>query len=210
MGLICLQGGDEFTPACRAMDTTLLDAAHGGPVAILPLASAPGYEYDSAAADAVRHFTGLGATHVTVADPAAPHEAAATAALLVLPGGSPRRLRDAVYGTPVGEAIRDAADDPDRVVMGASAGAMLLCAWTVLPENGLTVAEGLGVIADFGVVPHYAGPRPPWETALLDKGVDVLGIPEWGGVLIDGADVTAVGAEAATLVTDEGRERLAL
>lgn len=210
MGLICLQGGNELTPACRDMDTLLLDAAGGGPVAVLPLASAWGHEYDSTAADAVRHLTALGATEVLVADPRAPHEVADRARLLVLPGGSPSRLRAAAFGTPVHEAIRAAAADPDRVLMGASAGAMLLCAWTALPEEGLTTGSGLGVVADFAVVPHYAGPRPDWEDALRAHGVDVLGIPECSGVLLDGENVVAVGAEAATLVTDEGRERLAL
>lgn len=209
MGLICLQGGHELTEPCRDMDALLLAAAGGGPVAVLPLASGPGREHDSTAADAVRHFTALGATTVVVADPAAPHEAAARARLLVLPGGSPRRLRAALAG-PVADAIRDAAADQDRVVMGASAGAMLLCGWTVLPEDGMGTAAGLGIVTDFAVVPHYDGPRPEWEAALAPYGVDLLGIPECSGVLLDGETVTAAGVRPPTLITADGREQLAL
>lgn len=209
MGLICLQGGNELTPACRDMDALLLAAAGGGPVAVLPLANDLGHEYDSTAAQAVRHYTALGATHVVVADPRAPQDAARDAALLVLPGGSPDRLRRALVGTPLGDAVRKAAADPARVVTGSSAGAMLLCAWTWQREDGMHVAEGLGVVPDFAVVPHYDAPRPDWETLLLERGVDLLGIPEASGVLLDGETVTAAGQQASTLITADGRQVLA-
>lgn len=211
MGIVCLQGGREFHPECRDMDALLLDAAgRDSAVVVAPLASAQGFEWETTGAHAVRHFGELGARDVTVADPDAPHDAIARAALLVLPGGSPRRLRDAVVDTEAGHAIRAAAADPDRVVMGASAGAMLLCGWTVLPEGRPEVAAGLGVVADFAVLPHYARPNAVWEELLRPAGVDLLGIPECSGVLIDGENVTAVGARAATLITDGGREELAL
>jgi putative intracellular protease/amidase len=210
MGLICLQGGNELTPACRDMDALLLDAAGGGPVAVLPLANDLGREYDTTAAEAVRHFTALGASGVLVADPGKPHEAANDAAFLYLPGGSPDRLRKALVGTELGDAVLRAAQDPDRVVAGSSAGAMLLCAWTLLRENGMHAGSGLGAVPDFAVVPHYDGPRPDWEPLLLAKGVDLLGIPEASGVLLDGEDVTAVGAAPSTLITAEGREELSL
>lgn len=213
MGLICLQGGAEFSEDCREMDAYLVERAGGGPVVLLPLAAAPGRDYDSAGANGARHLAALGARDVTVApdartDPDAAVAAVGRAALLVLPGGSPRRLRDAVTGTPLQEAIRRAAGDDDRVVTGASAGAMLLCARTVLPEDGVEVAEGLGVVDDFGVIPHFDGSKPDWERALAPYG-DVLGIPECSGVLLDGEDVTAVGREAATLIGRDVRERLA-
>lgn len=208
MGLICLQGGNEFSAACRDMDAFLLDAAGDGPVAVLPLASAAA-DYDATAAEAVRHLAGLGATEIRVADPAAPHEVVPGAALLVLPGGSPRRLRAALDAEPLAGALRAAAARDDTVLMGASAGAMLLCAWTVLPEEAVLTAPGLGLVEDFAVIPHYEGPKPDWEAALAAYGVDLLGIPECSGVLLDGADVTALGARPATLITPEGRETLA-
>lgn len=204
MALICLQGGNEFSAQCRDMDALLLAAAGGGPVAVLPLASRPGREYDTTAAHAVAYYTSLGATAVTVGEPVG------DARLIVLPGGSPARLRDALLGTPVAAALEDASRADDRVISGASAGAMLLCAHTVLPEDGLTAATGLGLVGDFAVVPHYDRARPGWERVLLDRGVDVLGIPECSGVLLDGEEVVAVGARATTLVTSEGREQLSL
>lgn len=218
MGLICLQGGNEFNPACRDMDALLLERAGGADsaVVIVPLAGAPGREYVTAGANGTRHFAALGATDVTVApdarkDPDGALAAVERARLVVIPGGSPRKLRDAVRGTPLHDAVRAAAADPDRVVTGSSAGAMLLCGWTVLPGRAPTAVDGLGVVPDFAVLPHYDGPRTRWENALRKAapGVDLLGIPECSGVLLDGEEVTAVGAKPSTLVTDEGREELA-
>lgn len=213
MGLICLQGGNEFAPACRDMDALLLDRAGDGPVVVLPYAAAPGREYDTAGANAARYYRDLGAADVLVAppDPAAAAAAVNGAVLLVLPGGSPRRLQQALLGTPLHAALAGAAADPACVVTGSSAGAMLLCARTVLPEP-FAVGEGAGLVDDFAVIPHYAGPRPQWEDALreADPAMDLLGIPECSGVLLDGESVTAVGRSATTLITEDGREELAL
>jgi cyanophycinase len=210
--VICLQGGNEFAPACRDMDALLLDLADGGPVVIVPRAGKPGREYDTAGANGARHFRDLGAADVTVAPPDDAGTVAAidAAALVFLPGGSPSRLRDALLGTPVADALRRAADG--RVVVGSSAGAMLLCATTVLPERGVRADTGLGLVGDFAVVPHYDGPRPDWENALraAAPGTDLLGIPECSGVLLDGEDVTALGARPSTLVTEDGRTDLSL
>lgn len=212
MGLICLQGGNEFAPGCREMDAYLLERAGGGPVVLLPLAAPKGDQYDTAGRNGATYLAALGAQDVTVAPDAREDMAGAVAAvggaaLLVLPGGSPRRLRDAVRGTPLHDAVRAVAEDEDRVVMGSSAGAMVLCARTVLPEDRVEVEDGLGVVGDFTVIPHFDGTKPDWERVLAPYG-DVLGIPECSGVLLDGEAVTAVGREAATLVGADVRELL--
>jgi cyanophycinase-like exopeptidase len=209
MGLICLQGGGEFGDACREMDALLLDRAGGGPVVVLPYAAE---DHEQVGANAAAYYASLGATDVRVA-PRDTWDAVSVvndARLLVIPGGSPRRLQEALLRTPLHDAIANAAADPTTVVTGASAGAMLLCAATVLPEPFAT-GEGLGVVDDFAVIPHYDGPREDWERALREAAPDVdqLGIPECSGVLIDGDEVVAVGARAATLITEDGRDLLA-
>lgn len=213
MSLICLQGGNEFTRGCRDMDAYLLERAGGDGVVVLPLASAPGTEYATAGRNGAEYFAALGAKDVVVAPDARDDFLGAVraidqASLLVLPGGSPRRLREAVTGIPpVLSSIRNVA--AGRVVMGASAGAMLLCEWTVLPETSVELAEGFGIVEYFAVVPHFEGSKPDWEKALLPY-VDVLGIPECSGVLIHEETVTAVGRRATTLVGRDVRETLAL
>src|SRR5512135_2154284 len=109
MPIVCLQGGNELTPPCRPMDELLLARAPKGPVVVVPLASRPGTDYARTGANAVGYFTDLGAD-VTLAPDArrASDDAAAlveTAACVVLTGGSPRTLRDALVATGLGAVI---------------------------------------------------------------------------------------------------------
>lgn len=210
--MLCLQGGAEFGELCREMDADLLRRAGGGPVVITALAGAPGREYRTAGENGVRHFTALGASDVAVAPDVREDEAGALAALhrarlLVLPGGSPSRLLAALRDTPVGALVASLLAD-GVVVSGSSAGAMVLCDWTVLPEQGEpAVARGLGLVPDTLVVPHWSG-RSGWLRAVgqgVPAGVRVLGIPEQSGVLVEGGRLTAVGASATTLVSEGGR-----
>jgi hypothetical protein len=118
------------------MDAGLLRRA-GGPVVVTALAGAVGREYRTANDNGVRHFRALGATDVVAApdareDPAGALEALRRARLLVLPGGSPARLLDALRSTGVDRVVTDLLA-AGGVVSGSSAGAMVLCGWTVLP-----------------------------------------------------------------------------
>jgi cyanophycinase-like exopeptidase len=209
---VCLQGGGEFSVGSRAMDADLARRA-AGRVVVTALAGAPGRDYDTATANGVRHFRAVGAGDVVGAPDArtAPDEAAAvvrSARLLVLPGGSPSRLLTALQSTPVGELVGALVAD-DGVVMGASAGAMVLCPWTVLPDRrsggGMAVEPALGLVPGVVVVPHWSGgsSRGDWLRAIeaaVPEGVEVLGIPEESGVLVEGDRLTAVGVGPTRLV----------
>ena len=213
--MLCLQGGAEFAPGCAPMDADLLLRAGGGPVVVTALAGAPGREYRTAGENGVRHFRGLGARDATVApdvreDPDGAVAALRRARLLVLPGGSPSRLLDALQSSPVGDLVRSAVED-GVAVLGSSAGAMVLCEWTVLPDRrgpaGPAVVRGLGVVPGVLVVPHWTGERADWLRAVaraVPSGVSVLGLAEQSGVLVEDGAVTAVGQSPAALVT-EGR-----
>ncbi|MCW2600958.1 MAG: peptidase dipeptidase [Frankiales bacterium] len=214
-GLVCLQGGGEFSLGCRAMDKALLDRSHG-PVVITALAAEPGADYRTATANGVSHFRVLGASEVAAApdvreDPAAALAVLRTARLLVLPGGSPSRLLTALTTSPVGELLASLLDD-GGTVLGASAGAMVLGSWTVLPDRrgpaGLVVAEGLGVVPGILVVPHWSGGtgRSDWLRAIKEgvpAGISVLGLPEESGVFVDDRGLTAVGQLPTRLVNEE-------
>jgi cyanophycinase-like exopeptidase len=219
-GTVCLQGGGEFSVACRGMDADLLHRA-GGRVVVTALAGQPGRDYDTATANGVRHFKALGAGDV-IGAPDARHDPVAAAAairgarLLVLPGGSPSRLLAALRVTPVGGLVAALLED-DGVVMGASAGAMVLCPWTVLPDKRsggqLAVEPGLALVGEVLVVPHWSGgsSRADWLRAIeavVPASTCVLGIPEASGVLVEGDGgkaLTAVGTSPTHLL-HEGRD----
>jgi cyanophycinase-like exopeptidase len=189
-----------------------------GRVVVTALAGEPGRDYDTATANGVRHFRSLGATDVVGAPDAREQRAAAldavaSARVLVLPGGSPSRLLTALRSTGVAEAITSLVAD-GGVVMGASAGAMVLCAWTVLPDRrsggDVSVVPGLGLVGDLLVVPHWSGgsSRGDWLRSIeagTPATTTVLGIPEESGVLVEDDVLTAVGTSPTRLV-HEGRD----
>ncbi len=215
-GLVCLQGGGEFSLGCRAMDKALLQRTDG-PVVVTALAAEPGRDYRTATDNGVSHFRALGASEVVAApdvreDPELALAALRTARLLVLPGGSPSRLLTALTGSPVGALVTALVED-GGVVMGASAGAMVLGAWTVLPDRrgpaGMVVAPALGVVPGVLVVPHWSGgsSRGDWLRAVREGvpgDIEVLGLPEESGVLVEDGAMSAVGQLPTRLV---GRER---
>jgi cyanophycinase-like exopeptidase len=214
-GLVLLQGGGEFSLGCRAMDKAFLERTDA-PVVVTALASAVGGQYRAASDNGVRHLRALGASDAVVAPDVRENTAEALAVLrgartIVLPGGSPSRLLTSLSASPVGALIVDLVKD-GGAVLGASAGAMLLGEWTLLPEKrgpvGLAVVRGLGIVPGVIVVPHWSGgsSRADWLRSIKDgvpAGVEVLGLPEESGVLVEDGVLTAVGQTPTTLVTQE-------
>src|SRR5689334_3904333 len=96
-GIVCLQGGGEFSPGCREMDLALLAKAPG-PVAVAALASPEGSGYRRTCAHGVSWFRRLGAEAFAVPDPREEPDATVLdgIALVVLPGGSPSTLMSAL------------------------------------------------------------------------------------------------------------------
>lgn len=193
-GPVLLQGGGELSPGCREMDAALL-ALVEGPVAVLPLASSPGHDHAATLARATSYYRDLGAE--VLAPGPNPEDLVAQAALVVLPGGSPSRLRRALVGTAMGAALVRHVDE-GGAVSGSSAGAMLLGAWTVLPEEGPRLDTALGLVPDVVVVPHWRGPREEW-LAVIDRGT-VLGLPEESGVMVDSEGLLGLGQRPSVLV----------
>ena len=194
-GTICLQGGAEFGRLCVDMDAELLDRTPAGDVVILAGAAAPGREYDVATANAVRYYSRLTKRSVVAADdprsdPTVFVDAARSASLLVLPGGSPRRLLDVLTGD-VLEALIGVLER-GGTISGASAGAMVLCAYTAVPGAGVT--DGLGLVPGVAI-PHFDGSN--WWDLDLPGDVPRWGLPECGGVVFRSGSVSAIGAAGA-------------
>ena len=194
-GVLCLQGGRELTPPCREMDRAVLDRCTGR-VAVLAGAARPGRDYDGASARTVEHYRTLGVAVDVVTDPRSDADRALAEltdgiGLVVLPGGAPGGLLDVlttVDGGSIGRRLTELWSGGVGL-SGASAGAMVLCARTATPDRAGTVAEGLGLV-DGIAVPHWSpGAERRW--ALDDR--LVWGLPECGGVLVDGDGMVAVG-----------------
>lgn len=205
-GLVCLQGGAEFGAACRAMDAEVLSRTPLGPVVVVPAAADGAEAYAQAGRNAARWFARLGADEVGVApdpleDPAGAAAHLQEAALVALPGGSPSRLLAALDG-PAGHVLRD-RHVAGATLWGASAGAMVLCRFTVLPDRGRAVVRGLDVVAGLAL-PHWTG--TPRFALDLPAGTPRWGLPECGGVVVVDGGVRAVGAgQPVVLVDDEIR-----
>lgn len=199
-GQICVQGGNEFTEACRVMDAAWVRRVGPGPALVLPLACATGTEYRVAGTNGHDYLRSLGLPDVAVApEPGVQLDrvvhAIVTARTVVIPGGSPARIHRRVVGTALGAALR-AHIAGGGALVGASAGAMVLASWMILPGQDDDVHPGLGLVPDVLVLPHFRmdvnGDGSVGAVTRVRRGlpddVDVLGLPECSGVLYDGRD----------------------
>lgn len=203
IGRICLQGGDEFSDACREMDRTWLERSPDGPMLIAPLACASGREYQAAGENGRAYFTDLGVEDITVAREADLHRDALVRAIVeartvVLPGGSPKRIHKRLVGTALGGALR-AHLAGGGAIMGASAGAMVLAGWMFIPDLDDDVHPGLGLVSDVLVLPHYVVDQAlPMGVGRDRVGGDIamLAVPTCSGVLFDNSpDAEALGPD---------------
>ena len=190
-GLLCLQGGREFTPECVDMDRTVIARSSARLVAVLAGAARVGSDYDGASDRARRHYSGLGADVRVIPDPRVDVDGALAALdeeidLIVLPGGSPSGLLDVLSGT-VRARVRE-LHSSGTAISGASAGAMVLCTSVVRPDRGGGVVDGIGLV-DGLALPHWSPGTTRWRV----PDVTLWGLPECGGVVIDGDDRRAVG-----------------
>lgn len=148
-------------------------------VLVAAFAARPGRERRIAGENARRWYLRLGASRVELAEDVDDgfRELLGLAGLLVLPGGSPQRLLEAL--APSSEQLRRAADR-GTAISGSSAGAMVLCRWTLLPGGRTRVATALGLVPVDLVLPHYSGRTRSLELAreVVGPGCLALGIPE--------------------------------
>lgn len=202
--MICLQGGRELTPPCDAMDVAVLDRCTGT-VVVLAGSARRGSDYAGSSARTVAHYARLGVAVAVVPDPRDDPAAALDRldddiGLVVMPGGSPGALLDVL--TVVGNGAIGARMvelwAAGTAISGASAGAMVLCSHMVNPERG-GVVDGLGLVPGLAV-PHWStGSERRWSLAESGPGSLLWGLPECGGVLIDGDTMVALGQGAAAV-----------
>lgn len=193
--MICLQGGAEFGNRCVEMDGELLERSPVGDVVVLAGAAARGREYEIASDNAVRYYSRLTDRSVVAAedpriDPGAFVEATRSAAMVVLPGGSPKRLLEVLVGDVLDALV--GVSTGGGTISGASAGAMVLCAYTAVPGAGVT--DGLDLVPGVAI-PHFDGTN--WWNLDLPADIPRWGLPECGGVVFRSGSVTAIGSAGA-------------
>jgi cyanophycinase-like exopeptidase len=209
--LICLQGGNEFTPDCRTMDEGWLARIDAGVVAIAPLACATGVEYRTAANNGAEYLRDLGVSDIiAVPEPETSLRGSVRALIdadtVVIPGGSPVRIRRRVVDTAIGGALR-AHLVRGGTLIGSSAGAMVLGEVMVLPGDDMQVHPGLAIVPGVLVLPHYEEPRADVVdrvSAQVATDVSILGIPACCGVLRTNGDMVALGALDSWRFTTDG------
>jgi peptidase E len=203
-GVICLQGGHEFTADCREMDAEMLQLAGHGRVAIIAGAARPGADYAGASERARRHYAALGGDVMVVPDPRESVSAAVSAmtndiSLIVLPGGSPASLREVLSGRLETRLLE--MHTAGTAISGASAGAMVLCSRMVRPGRKAEIVDGLRLVRGLAL-PHW--------TPDADRGwpvpddLDLWGLPECGGVALVDGTAHAVG-RGRPAVRSDGR-----
>jgi cyanophycinase len=202
-GHLLLEGGAEFSGQMALADMRALDLAGGrdAPISILPTAAAPDHNHLRAGSNGERWFRSLGARQVSVLpliDQASANDASIAQALqqsrlIFLLGGFPgylaQTLADSVSWAALLQAYAKGA-----VLVGSSAGAMVLCQWYFDPATQ-QVAPGLGLLPNTCVLPHHNTFGKGWAarlTAALPQAV-LLGIDERTGMLDDGRAARLVG-----------------
>ncbi|MGH9187765.1 MAG: Type 1 glutamine amidotransferase-like domain-containing protein [Acidimicrobiales bacterium] len=183
-GPLALVGGAEWTEGCR-FDRALVDEAKADEVLVLPTAAA--YEHPERAvstADTWFRAMGVPVRGLMVlrrpdALDEANVEAVRSARFIYLGGGSPMHLRSVLMHSPLWQALVAAWND-GAVVVGSSAGAMVLCDPMVDPRGG-AFTVGLALLEQVAVIPHHDTWSEDKQRRTLDlapAGLPVVGIDE--------------------------------
>jgi cyanophycinase len=194
-GYLVLEGGGEFGGLMAEVDRRAIDLA-GGPQAairIVPTAAAPDNNHSRAGQNGVRWFRQLGANDVAalpVIDRASAQDPAlaaefARARLIFLLGGFPRYLGETLAGSRCWGAIVQAYQ-AGAVIVGSSAGAMVLCSHYYDPGRQ-ELCVGLGLVPDSCVLPHHNTFGRTWSgrLATLLPDATLIGIDEQTGIIAE-------------------------
>ena len=213
MGYLLLEGGAEFGGHMRDPDLKAIELAGGfeTPIRILPTAAAPDNNHQRAGNNGIRWFQSLGAKDVgslplidqVSANDDSIAQSLREAKLIYMLGGFTGYLADTLRGSAAWQAVLEAYAR-GAVVAGSSAGAMVMCELYYDPSRG-QVMEGLNLVPNSIVLPHYNTFGKSWASRLLEiSEVTLIGIDEETGMLDDGAGKwTVYGAGNVTLYRNQ-------
>jgi len=209
MGYLLLEGGAEFGGRMRDPDLKAIELAGGleVPVRIIPTAAAPDNNHQRAGNNGVRWFQSLGAKDVlslhlidrVSANDGGIAKSLRDARLIYMLGGFTGYLGETLKESTAWEAVREAWHN-GAVVVGSSAGAMVMCEFYYDPSRR-QIRDGLNLVRNSIVLPHHNTFGKSWAARLLEiTQATLIGIDEQTGMIDDGTQTwTGHGAGNVTL-----------
>jgi cyanophycinase len=212
MGVLVLNGGDEFHPGNDEQDRILASASGPGPAYVVPTAAAR-----QGPQEAVAHATewfarfGLELQELRVLKRADANskelaESARAGGFFYLVGGDPGLVAQVLAHSRVWTAMFEAWRE-GAALAGSSAGAMALCSHTLIRASwpnrfNRRPADALGVVPGTAVLPHFDTFGHRWiESAERElPGTTLLGIDERTAAVWRDDRWTAAGAGAVTVI----------
>lgn len=216
VGVLVLNGGDEFKPGNEEQDRILASAVGRGPAYVVPTAAAR-QGPEKAVAHATDWFGRLGLAldelpvlKRTDANSKELAEAARAGGFFYLVGGDPGLVAQVLAGSRVWAAIFEAWRE-GAALAGSSAGAMALCSHTLIratwpDRTQRRPHDALGVVPKTAVLPHYDTFGHKWiESARRElPDVTLLGIDERSAAVWRSDRWVAAGPGEVTVITGKG------
>jgi cyanophycinase-like exopeptidase len=193
---ILASGGNEFSSIYKSADLAALQNAKVTNQ-LLVIVTAPYPTQELAYQTAKNYFNNLGvATKMSlVLDKSDSQnmeyaQEIASASAIYIAGGTPSRLVDTFIKTLVGEALLAAVEN-QAVIMGSSAGAMLMSKRVIMP-SGEDLGEGLNLLRESIVLPHFRPSVPPWVEKYRSENIKFIGLAEGSSILTSVTEATSI------------------
>ncbi len=186
-GWILLSGGNEFSDSYAKADLVALEKRVNKTNPVLVVVTAPYPTQQLAYEAAKNHFAKIGIK--TLMSPILSEDDLTTenidqianADSIYFSGGTPARLIKSFIYTQAETALKTALTR-GCVVMGSSAGAMLMGCKVVMP-GGSEIGRGLNFLPNQIVVPHFGTGFPAWTQKFRAQGFGLVGLAEGSSLL---------------------------
>ncbi len=193
---ILASGGNEFSNIYKSADLAALQNAKVTNQ-LLVIVTAPYPTQELAYQAAKNYFGNLGvATKMSlVLDKSDSQnmqyaQEIASAGAIYIAGGTPSRLVETFINTLMGEALLAAVEN-QAVVMGSSAGAMLMSKRVIMP-SGEDLGEGLNLLRESIVLPHFHSNVPNWINEYRSQNIKFIGLAEGSSILTSVTEETSI------------------